>query len=540
MFNVLWIGENPQTKTSSSIMGWSVCKRLAQKGYIMTYLGINMFSPPYQKEQVNVIPIIIQDHKTPNGLGCVKNMYNTIYKRVSPNVVIVCLRKDWTEEILYQLAQIEYNNIIVWAQDGEYIIYDKLLSIDNGIISKNKEIEQWYDLLKSFEHPEMVFNNKKVGLNFKGNIWGNGSMPLTSRLLACELESIGVDVSFENTVLKRPEECIFIKDEKEKERFELLEDKKIDANQYIHIRYSGPQPSEKHLLEGHFDYTIGKKNIAYWSVDYSSLDGPGCPSSDLLNTIPDKIWVPSQHSKKAMICSGVKEERIEIVPNGYLENVFFPTKKKNKEKNKFIFLHVSNMKFYIRKGLDVLLESYIKTFEDKDQVELQIYSQNDANMEIIQELIQKLKKKYNHDPNILIYNVPLSHKELAVVYNNCDCFVFPSRGESFGLPPLEAMACQKPVIVTDWGGMKDFCNNENSYLIEYDLEPVPLELCQGWGGGMQANPRIESLAKHMYFVYENKEDREKKAICAVETVRQWTWKKAAYKAREAMNKLLNI
>jgi glycosyltransferase involved in cell wall biosynthesis len=46
--------------------------------------------------------------------------------------------------------------------------------------------------------------------------------------------------------------------------------------------------------------------------------------------------------------------------------------------------------------------------------------------------------------------------EMAAFYNRCDIFVFASRVEGFGLPPLEAMACGCAVITTDCGGVRDY------------------------------------------------------------------------------------
>jgi glycosyltransferase involved in cell wall biosynthesis len=38
---------------------------------------------------------------------------------------------------------------------------------------------------------------------------------------------------------------------------------------------------------------------------------------------------------------------------------------------------------------------------------------------------------------------------LVDFYNNIDIFVFPTAIEGYGLPPVEAMACKKPVVVLD-------------------------------------------------------------------------------------------
>ena len=42
-----------------------------------------------------------------------------------------------------------------------------------------------------------------------------------------------------------------------------------------------------------------------------------------------------------------------------------------------------------------------------------------------------------------------------VLYRNAEVFVFPSRHEGFGLPPLEAMACGTPVVTSDSGSLPE-------------------------------------------------------------------------------------
>ncbi len=49
----------------------------------------------------------------------------------------------------------------------------------------------------------------------------------------------------------------------------------------------------------------------------------------------------------------------------------------------------------------------------------------------------------------------LSNEELVLAYNGAEIFVLPSLYEGFGLPALEAMACEVPVIVSNAGSLPE-------------------------------------------------------------------------------------
>jgi glycosyltransferase involved in cell wall biosynthesis len=45
---------------------------------------------------------------------------------------------------------------------------------------------------------------------------------------------------------------------------------------------------------------------------------------------------------------------------------------------------------------------------------------------------------------------------MRALYNACDAYVSPYKGEGFNVPPLEAAACGLPIIVTGGGSTDDY------------------------------------------------------------------------------------
>jgi glycosyltransferase involved in cell wall biosynthesis len=50
-------------------------------------------------------------------------------------------------------------------------------------------------------------------------------------------------------------------------------------------------------------------------------------------------------------------------------------------------------------------------------------------------------------------------------YRSCDAFILPSRGETFGVVYVEALACGKPVIATRCGGPEAIVHEGNGLLV---------------------------------------------------------------------------
>jgi glycosyltransferase involved in cell wall biosynthesis len=66
----------------------------------------------------------------------------------------------------------------------------------------------------------------------------------------------------------------------------------------------------------------------------------------------------------------------------------------------------------------------------------------------------------------------VSDGELKSLYEHAACFVFPSLYEGFGLPPLEAMYCGCPVIVSREAALPEVCGDAAMYCDAYSADDI--------------------------------------------------------------------
>lgn len=66
--------------------------------------------------------------------------------------------------------------------------------------------------------------------------------------------------------------------------------------------------------------------------------------------------------------------------------------------------------------------------------------------------------------------------ELACIYSMAAIFCFPSYAESFGLPPLEAMACGIPVVVSNRTSLPEICGEAASYINPDNPQEIALAI----------------------------------------------------------------
>jgi glycosyltransferase involved in cell wall biosynthesis/predicted Zn-dependent protease len=196
----------------------------------------------------------------------------------------------------------------------------------------------------------------------------------------------------------------------------------------------------------------------------------------------DEFWVPSPLVRHMYVDSGIAPEKVRVVPNGVDSAKFHPSAKPLKlaTKKKFKFLFVGGT--IHRKGPDVLLEAFTRTFTAADDVCLVIkdFGGDSCYQGQTAEAAIKAIQKNPNAPEILYLKEELSSEQMPSLYTACNCLVLPYRGEGFGMPVLEAMSCGVPVIVTAGGATDSFVSVECGW-------KIPAQ-------GMRLNGRIGDIA----------------------------------------------
>jgi glycosyltransferase involved in cell wall biosynthesis/FMN phosphatase YigB (HAD superfamily)/tetratricopeptide (TPR) repeat protein len=181
----------------------------------------------------------------------------------------------------------------------------------------------------------------------------------------------------------------------------------------------------------------------------------------------DEFWVPSEYVRHVYVESGVAADKVVVVPNGVDPEKFNPQAAPMKLATRkiFKFLFVGGTIF--RKGPDLLLKAYLENFTAADDVCLVIKDFGGKTVYAGQTFEAQIRaaQAQPNAPEILYLNGEMPPESLPGLYTACDCLVLPYRGEGFGLPALEAMACGLSVIVTAGGATDDFVQDDFGWRI---------------------------------------------------------------------------
>jgi glycosyltransferase involved in cell wall biosynthesis len=126
-----------------------------------------------------------------------------------------------------------------------------------------------------------------------------------------------------------------------------------------------------------------------------------------------------------------------------------------------------------------------------------------------------------------------SEAEMNIFYNAADVLAYPTRGEGFGLPSLEAMAVKTPVIATNFGPQQELHKNGRGYFIEaLDVTPG-----RKFADSYFVLPDHRSLAKQLKFVHDNPDHVAETVERGYEFAKDMTWEQKAAQLDKILSKV---
>ncbi len=208
----------------------------------------------------------------------------------------------------------------------------------------------------------------------------------------------------------------------------------------------------------------------------------------------DHIIVPSQFCQQVFLNSGV-ETPISIIAYG-LDPTFSPSNEAPSKLEEFWFLNIFADDIHYRKSAEELIRAFMRTFKDETNVKLRLHVKEPHN-------VNKLIAKYSaHDQVKTSEQCDLSAFELAQLYRSVHTCVCPTQAESFGMIPLESIACGTPVIAPFHTGLLDYLSHENAIEVSIAcIRPSYKQFGRMTGAGYIVDE--EDLRRCLQFSYEN-------------------------------------
>lgn len=214
-----------------------------------------------------------------------------------------------------------------------------------------------------------------------------------------------------------------------------------------------------------------------------------------LNGFAEAVIVPCDWVRECFERQGVGVP-IYVVPWGVDQGDYWLLDRKRDGSRPYRFLWSGTPD--MRKGWDVAYRAFIAAFGQSRDAELVLHWRRQP--EFFGKPLQV------DDPNVKVL-VGMHHRPvLRKVWQSADVFLFPSRGEGWGLPPREAAATGLPVIATNATGMA------------HDIEQwaLPLRVARwkpaafsGWPAGSigeWAEPDVDHLVELMRWCYEHRDE----------------------------------
>jgi glycosyltransferase involved in cell wall biosynthesis len=231
---------------------------------------------------------------------------------------------------------------------------------------------------------------------------------------------------------------------------------------------------------------------------------------DLGLALVDEIWTPTEYVREvyakkvpgrvvnvgkglrpATPTPGLSRESFGLSPSAFTFLSYFDFDSSIERKNPLATVRAFKAAFPKERGEDVAL--VMKCYNVREGHWGNRFGHWDA---LLEEVAQ--------DGRIRLLNRYVSDGDLMALLSLCDSFVSLHRSEGFGYGPAQALWFEKPLVVTDYSGTKDYANETTAFVVPYALRFLrPNEFLYDVPGAQWAEPDIEEASRALRRVRED-------------------------------------
>lgn len=313
-------------------------------------------------------------------------------------------------------------------------------------------------------------------------------------------------------------------------------------------------------------FMLMQANVNGWNIPAKSVfwypsDGGWFPK--FCDQVLRKVDYPVAMAKYGQMQA--KEQfgiNAHYIPHGVRSDIFYPYDDDKKYENRLkysqgmLYAFKGNMffpltvdltdKFIVgcvarnqsRKNLPEAIKAFCEFAKDKEDVVLVLHSDPVDNAAVCN--LQELADRWGQGHKIMwtamrIWN-PYTQTRMRDLYNLFDMFFLVTSGEGFGIPFVEAMSCEIPIVATDYTTTKELVTDNDAgiavKLMGEDERPYPAEK-RIFNGTITGTWEVErgladfyDSVKKLNEMYDKKEMRQKFGKNARQAVlKHYDWNK---------------
>lgn len=250
-------------------------------------------------------------------------------------------------------------------------------------------------------------------------------------------------------------------------------------------------------------WMTGQKKVVFtmWETDTLS-------PNIFIDHLPyfDQVVVPCEHNR---LLFAQHHPNVSVVNLG-VDSKFYKPGPDREPNKKFVFM--AGGSHWLRKGLDVVVRAFTKLNTKGAELVVKCTSETIGGIPAI-----------SH-PNITIHDRFITQEADRELYYASDCYIAASRGEGWGLMPLQAMCMGIPTIISDTSGHREFSKLATRVVA---TEPRPVYAPPYYLDGNWDEPDFDGLVEAMTWMLDNREDARIQAASSISKAAKYTWANSA-------------